>query len=258
MFTITATQLSVWISEYFWPFVRIAGCLMVAPVFGSKTIPRRVRLVIAAALTVLLAPLVAVPAQVELFSGGSLVITVQQLLIGVAMGFALQLIFDAVVMGGQLLASSMGLSFAMSVDPLYGTNTPVLGQFYMIIVTLTFLALDGHLLLIESLTQSFSLLPIGMDGLGSDGVWMLVNFGGVVFSGALMVALPGLAAMLIVNFGFGVMSRAAPTLNLFAVGFPAALALGLIVVLLGLPAVQESFMRLFSSALMLLTALSSG
>jgi flagellar biosynthetic protein FliR len=258
MITVTASQLSVWISEYFWPFVRIAGCLMVAPVFGSKVIPRRVRLVIAAALTVLLAPLVTVPQHIELFSGSSLVITVQQLLIGIAMGFALQLIFDAVVMGGQLLASSMGLSFAMSVDPLYGTSTPVLGQFYMIMVTLTFLALDGHLLLIESLTQSFSLLPVGMEGMGSDGFWMLANFGGVVFSGALMVALPGLAAMLIVNFGFGVMSRAAPTLNLFAVGFPATLALGLVVVLLGLPAVQESFMYLLNSAIMMLSALSGG
>jgi flagellar biosynthetic protein FliR len=256
MITLTATQLSEWIGQYFWPFLRIGACLMVAPVFGAKTIPGRARLAVAAALTVLLAPLVKIPAGLEMLSGDGVVITIQQLIIGVALGFAVQIIFDAVVMGGQLLANSMGLSFAMNVDPLHGTSTPVLGQFYMIIVTLTFLALNGHLILIESLLQSFTLLPIGIHGLGHDGLWMLVNFGSTLFSGALMISLPGLAAMLIVNFGFGIMSRAAPTLNLFAVGFPATLALGLIIVLLGMPAVQSSFIRLLESVWMLLTDLT--
>lgn len=258
MITLSAAQLSEWIGLYFWPFLRIGACLMVAPVFGTRTVPMHARLIIAASLTVLLAPLIQSPPPVELFSGTSLVIIVQQLIIGVAQGFALQIIFDAVVMGGQLLANSMGLSFAMNVDPLHGTSTPVLGQFYMIIVTLTFLALNGHLLLIESLLQSFTLLPIGTTGLGGDGLWVLVNFGATLFSGALMIALPGLAAMLIVNFGFGIMSRAAPTLNLFAVGFPATLALGLVVVLLGLPAVQSSFIKLLGSAWMLLTHMTGG
>ncbi len=255
MLTITSSMLSEWIGLYLWPFVRIGACLMVAPVFGARTVPARARLVIAASLTVLLGPMILSPVNVELLSGEAFVILIQQMIIGISLGFAVQIIFDAVVMGGQLLANSMGLSFAMNVDPLHGVSTPVLGQFYMIMVTLTFLALDGHLLLIESLLQSFTLLPIGVAGLGSEGLWMLVNFGSTLFSGALMIALPGLAAMLIVNFGFGVMSRAAPTLNLFAVGFPAALALGLIIVLLGFPAVQTSFIRLLESAWMLLANL---
>lgn len=230
---------------------------MVAPVFGAKTVPRRARLMVAVALTVLLAPLVKSPTQLELFSGEALVILTQQMIIGIAMGFAVQIIFDAVVMGAQLLANSMGLSFAVNVDPLHGVSTAVLGQFYLIIVTLTFLAMNGHLLLIESLLQSFTLLPISTTGLGGDGIWMLVEFGRTLFSGALMISLPGLAAMLIVNFGFGVMSRAAPTLNLFAVGFPAMLALGLVIVLLGLPSVQGSFIKLLDSAWMLLMNLVS-
>jgi len=257
MINISSDMLMQWLGGYLWPFMRIGACFMVAPVFGAKTVPRRVRLVIAAALTVLLAPLVKAPVNVNLFSGQSLMITLQQMIIGIALGFAVQIVFDSVVMGGQLLANSMGLSFAINVDPLRGASTPVLGQFYMIIVTLTFLALNGHLILIESLLQSFTLLPIGTIGLGGDGLWMLVHFGGTLFSGALMIALPGLAAMLIVNFGFGVMSRAAPTLNLFAVGFPAVLALGLVVVLLGLPSVQSSFIRLLSSVWMLLTSMTS-
>ncbi len=255
MITVSASMVSEWIGLYLWPFLRIGACLMVAPVFGARSVPARVRLVIAGALTVLLAPMIASPAGIEPFSGEGFVILIQQMIIGVALGFAVQIIFDAVVMGGQLLANSMGLSFAINVDPLHGASTPVLGQFYMIIVTLTFLALNGHLLLIESLLQSFTLLPIGTTGLGSEGLWMLVNFGSTLFSGALMIALPGLVALLIVNFGFGVMSRAAPTLNLFAVGFPAALALGLIIIVLGLPAVQNSFIRLLESVWMLLADL---
>ena len=258
MISVSAGQLSLWISSYFWPFVRIAACLMVAPVLGSRRIPSRVRLVIAGALTVLLAPSVTTPSQVELFSGGSLVITLQQMLIGVAMGFVLQMIFDAVEMAGQLVSSSMGLSFATSVDPLYGASTPVLGQLYTIMVTLTFLALNGHLLFIESLMQSFSLLPIGLTGLGLDGIWMLVNFGGTVFSGALMLSLPILAAIMIVNLGFGVMSRAAPSMNLFSVGFPVSLGLGLIFVFLSFSSVQNGFIRLISSAMMMLTAMTGG
>src|SRR4051812_6940728 len=112
MVTVSLAQLTLWISQYFWPFVRIAGCLMVAPIFGTQTVPRRTRIVLSAAITVLVAPLTIMPHE-ELFSGTSLVITVQQLIIGIAMGLAMQLIFDAVIMGGQLLANSMGLSFAV-------------------------------------------------------------------------------------------------------------------------------------------------
>jgi len=257
MVTVTLAQLTSWISQYFWPFVRIAGCLMVAPIFGTQTVPRRTRIVLSAAITILVAPMIAMP-QAELLSGTSLVITVQQLIIGICMGLAMQLIFDSVIMGGQLLANSMGLSFAVNVDPLHGANTPVLGQFYTIIIALTFLGLNGHLILIDALTQSFKTLPVGTNGLGGDGLWMFVHFGAVLFSGAVMIALPGLTALLIVNFAFGMMSRAAPTLNLFAVGFPASLALGLIIMLIGMPGVQSTFIKLVNSGWILISSMLGG
>ena len=147
-------------------------------------------------------------------------ITVQQIVIGVAIGFVLQIVFDALAMGGQLLANTMGLSFAFNVDPLRGTGTPVLGQFYTLIATLTFLALNGHLAVIQALVDGFRTLPVGVDGLGPEGMWQVALWGGQLFRGALMVALPGLTALLIVNLAFGVVSRAAPSLNLFAIGFP--------------------------------------
>lgn len=250
MINISIQQWQQWLGEYWWTFVRVAACLMVTPIFGAHTVPRRVRVVLAASLTVLVAPLVKTPTQIEVFSGIGMVVTIQQMLTGVALGFAVQLIFDAIAMGGQLLANSIGLSFAATIDPLHGASTPVLGQFYMILMTLAFLALNGHVLIIESLVQSFTLLPIGTQGIGSEGLWMLVMFGSAVFSGALMVALPGMMAALIVNLAFGVMSRAAPSMNLFGVGFPAILAFGLVIVMLSIPGVQTQFLRMASGVWM--------
>lgn len=167
--------------------------------------------------------------------------TIHQLLIGFATAFALQLIFDALTMGGQLLSNTMGLGFAFNVDPARGASTPVLGQLYMILVTLTFLAINGHLVLIEVFVQGFTTLPVGMSGLDGAMLWRVVEWGSQLFAGALTVALPGMAALLVVNLAFGVMSRAAPPLNLFAVGFPITLIAGLVIMYRTLPGVMVTF-----------------
>lgn len=254
MITLAPGQLEAWLGQFLWPFVRIGACIMVAPVFGAPFVPARLKIVLAAAITLVVAPLLP-PPEVAPFSGAGLLVTAQQVLIGVALGFALQIVFDAVSMGGQLLANSMGLSFAFNVDPLRGASTPALGQLYMLLVTLTFLALDGHLLLIETLVEGFRTLPVATAGLGREGLWTLVSWGAQMFAGALSVALPGMTALLIVNLGFGVMSRAAPTLNLFAVGFPVTLVFGLAIVLAGLPALQSSFVELLDLCLRTLRGL---
>ncbi len=252
MITLTTGQLEGWLSQLFWPFIRIGACFMVAPAFGAVFIPARLRIVLAGAIALLVAPLVTLPAGITPFSAAGVIVTLQQVIIGVALGFALQVLFDAVAMGGQLLANSMGLSFAFNVDPMRGTGTPALGQLYALMVMLTFLALNGHLALIEVLVDGFRTLPIGATGLGNQAVWTLVGWGAQIFSGALAVALPGITALMIVNLGFGVMSRAAPTLNLFAVGFPVSLVFGLVIVLAGLPALQSSFVNLLRDAFALL------
>lgn len=254
MITVTTGQLEGWVALYLWPFIRIGGCLMVAPVFGAAFVPARSRLILAGAMTLLVAPLL--PAtQVAPFSGPGFVIAAQQLLIGLAMGFVVQIVFDALSMAGQLLANSMGLSFAFNVDPLRGTGTPVIGQFYSIFVTLTFLALNGHLTLLEVLVDGFRSLPVGTTGLGPEGAMKVVTWGGRIFSGALLVSLPGVTALLIVNLAFGVVSRAAPSLNLFAIGFPVTLVCGLAIVMLGLPSVQHSFITLMKDGFTLLSQL---
>jgi flagellar biosynthetic protein FliR len=255
--TLTTGQIEGWIAAWLWPFVRIGACLMVAPVFGASFVPARMRLVTAGAITLLVAPLLPQP-QVAMFSVQGLIITVQQVLIGVAIGFVVQIVFDALAMGGQLLANTMGLSFAFNVDPLRGTGAPVVGQFYTLIATLTFLALNGHIAVIQAITSGFATLPISPDGLSPDGFWQIAQWGTQLFRGALMVALPGVTALLIVNLAFGVVSRAAPSLNLFAIGFPVTLIAGLMIILAGLPAMQSGFVRLMHDTLDFATGLMGG
>jgi len=248
MINLSANQLQQWVAELYWPFVRIGSCFMVVPVFGADTVPARVRVVLAGAITLLIAPLLPASPAVAAFSAAGCLITVQQVLIGIALGFCLQILFDAVNLGGQMLGNSMGLSMAMNVDPLHGSeaSTPAVGQLYTLLITLTFLALNGHLALIEVLARSFTTLPIGTDGLGTAGLATVFGWGSQLFAGALAVALPGVTALLIVNLAFGVMSRAAPSFNLFAIGLPVSLVFGLVIVTVGLPAVQATFMELLA------------
>jgi flagellar biosynthetic protein FliR len=241
----TTGQLEGYVAQGFFPFARIGACLMVAPLFGARFVQARTRIILAVAIPVLVVPLIPAPT-IAPFSADGFVVVFQQLLIGVAFGFALQIVFDALTLAGQLLANSMGLSFAFNVDPLRGTSTPALSQLYTILATLTFLALGGHVAIIEMLVAGFFGLPVGTTGLGQEGLWQLIIWGGTVFSGAIGIALPGITALLIVNLAFGVVSRAAPSLNLFAVGFPISLVIGLLVILAGIAPLQESFTRLMS------------
>lgn len=252
MITLTTNELESGLARVFWPFVRIGSCLMVAPVFGATFVPARVRVLLAGAIALIVAPIVPAPAALAPFSLAGFAVTAQQVIIGVALGFCLQILLDAVSLGGQLLANSMGLSFAFNVDPMRGTSTPALGQLYMLLCMLTFLALNGHLALIETLVESFRTLPVGMTGLGPDGLWSVVAWGSQLFAGALAAVLPGVTALLIVNIAFGVMSRATPSLNLFAVGLPVSLVFGLVIMAVGLPAVQSGFIRLLGEAFGLL------
>ena len=254
---LTTGQLEAYVAQGFFPFARIGACLMVAPVFGARFVPTRTRIILAVAITALVVPLIHAP-EIAPFSPQAFVVVFQQLLIGVAFGFALQVVFDALALAGQLLANSMGLSFAFNIDPLRGSSTPALGQLYVILATLTFLALGGHIALIEMLVAGLYSLPIGTTGLGQDGLWALILWGGTLFSGAIGIALPGVTALLIVNLAFGVVSRAAPSLNLFAVGFPVSLVVGLLVVLAGIGPLQSSFTELLASGFDFLRNLGLG
>jgi flagellar biosynthetic protein FliR len=249
-------QIESWIGLAFWPFLRIGACLMVAPLFGASYVPPRVRIVLAGALTVVAMPLIPKPTDLTLLSADGVITTLQQLLIGAAMGFALQLMFDALNLGGQLLANGMGLGLAFNIDPLRGVETPALGQLYVVLGTLTFIALDGHIALIQTLVASFHGLPVGTAGFSPQALHTLADWGNQLFLGAVRVALPGMTALLVINLAFGVTSRAAPSLNLFAVGLPVTLVFGLVVIWLGLPSLQSGFLDMLAGAFQMLRAMA--
>ncbi|MFA7632039.1 MAG: flagellar biosynthetic protein FliR [Thiohalomonadaceae bacterium] len=195
---------------------------------------------------------------VDPFSLASVLIIMQQIVIGSAMGFTLQLVFAAVTTGGQVVAMQMGLGFASMVDPQNGMQVPVLSQIYLLLVTLLFLTFNGHLLMIEMVAESFTTLPIAIDGLTRNGFWHLVIWGTQMFAGALSLALSAVASLLVVSIAFGVMARAAPQLNIFAVGFPVSLIMGFVVILYTLPTIVPQFEALANEGFALIIRLLSG
>jgi len=234
---------------FIWPFVRIGAFVMAMPVIGGSFVPTTVRLLLALALTLVIAPILPTAPATEFLSAAGLVMAIQEIAIGVAMGFLVQLVFDAIALGGQVIAMSMGLGFAVFLDRARGVNVPVLGQLFLMLGMLIFLSLDGHLALIRLIADSFSLLPMASGGLSRLAIAGLLEWSGQLFVVALKIALPAVTALLVVNLSFGVMSRAAPTLNLFAVGFPVAMLLGFVVVFLSMGSLQENVSLFLAQAL---------
>ncbi len=213
---------------------------MVMPLVGGHFVPLKVRILLTVALTIIIAPVVPVTATQEVLSAAGLVTMIQEIGIGVAMGFLVQLVFDALALGGQVISMSMGLGFAVFLDRARGVNVPVLGQLFLMLGMLIFLALDGHLSMIQLLVQSFHAWPVAESGLTVPILAQLLAWSSNLFVFALKIALPGITALLVVNLSFGVMSRAAPTLNLFAVGFPVAMLLGFAVIFLNMGVLVEN------------------
>lgn len=254
----TADQITAWVGSLLWPMFRISSLLMVAPVFGARVVPMRIKIALSVAVTVLLVPLLPPVPAVDIFSLNSFLILVQQILIGSMMGFALQLVVSAIITGGQIIAMQMGLGFSAMVDPQNGTQTPVVSQLYLMIVVLTFLSLGGHLVMFEVLMDSFKSIPVGTNLLETESYRRLANLGGLVFAGAVGMALPAIASLLMVNFAFGIMTRAAPQLNIFAIGFPLTLLIGFFVMLVTLPGVVPHSNTLFNEMYQIMRDVMTG
>ncbi len=252
---IDITALLNHLMTYLWPFVRIGAFVMVMPVIGNSFVPPTARLLVGVALTVVMAPVLPTYTAPEIFSLAGLIILFQEVAIGVAMGFGVQLVFDAFALGGQVIAMSMGLGFAVFLDRTRGVNIPVLGQLFLMLGMLTFLSMNGHLDLIKLVAESFYMLPIATGGLSGSAIETMLAWSSQVFVVALKIALPAITALVVVNLSFGVMSRAAPTLNLFAVGFPVAMLLGFVVIFLNMAGLQENVALSFAAALEKLPAL---
>lgn len=245
---ISDVQIAAWLTAWWLPFARIAAAMMAAPLFGHRLIPPPVRLGLALVLSGLLVPWQPVVEGFNPLSLQGVLLTANELVLGVCLGFILQLVFEAVLFAGQFIATGMGLGFATLVDQQQGISVAVVGQFLMLMTMLLFLAMNGHLAFIRFLADSFSVWPAGTATLTPDSMQQVLSAIGAMLRGALGIALPAVIALLVVQIAMGVVSRASPTLNLFAVGFPITLMLGLIVMERTLPALQPQVERLLAGS----------
>lgn len=252
MITITEAQLSSWLAAYFWPLIRIGAVVTAAPIFNSRQLPLLAKAGLVLMLTLVIVPVIPPSPVVQVFTADALQMTMQQILIGLMIGFVLQMVFAALVFSGQVIAFSMGLGFASLVDPQNGVQVPVISQFYMILAIILFLTLDAHLVLIDILARSFYTFPVALDGVNRNHLSEIVNWGSRMFSSGVLMALPIVAALLLVNLGMGIITRAAPQLNIFAVGFPLTILLGMLLMWSTLPNVLHNFSELVNEALFMI------
>lgn len=255
MLELTNGQIGGWVASFLLPLFRIASLLMTMPVIGTQLVPMRVRLYLSLAIVVVLMPTLPPAPVVEGISLQALVLIAQEILIGAMLGFALQLFFHAFVVAGQIIATQMGLGFASMIDPTNGISTAVIGQFFTMLVTLLFLAMNGHLVVLEVLTESFVTLPIG-GGFLTAQYWDLANKLTWVLGAGLLLVLPAITALLVVNLSLGVMTRAAPQLNIFSVGFPMTLVIGMVIVWIGMADILAQYQSLATEALQWLRELA--
>lgn len=246
---ISAADVSDMVGRLWWPSLRIGGFVAAAPIASETTIPSRVKIILALALSFLVAPLAAVPPALSIFSGAGLLTAVEEILIGVAIGMVMQLAFEALTFAGQTVSMTMGLGFSTLIDPQRGASVPVLGQVFTIMGTLTYLAINGHLVLLGALAHSFQSLPIGGQNIDKDFLLAVATWGGRIFETGLLVALPTMIALIVVNMALGVVMRAAPQLNLFGIGFTITLLCGFFVLMLGLDGIMAGISSLIDSAL---------
>jgi flagellar biosynthetic protein FliR len=241
MITFSETQLLQWVLPLLWPFIRVLALFSAVPVFGQRNVPARVR--VALAFLIALCSQVSLPAMpiVPLDSPTALMLVAQQVLIGLSMGFAVRIVFAAVEFAGELIGLQMGLNFAGFFDPMTATNGTATGSFFSTMVAWLFIVINGHLTVIAAVVQSFQAFPAAPEPFSFLRAAQPQVWGTELFRLGTWIALPMVAMLLFVNLVLGVISRVAPQMNVFAVGFPVTLGVGLVGMLLTLPMMQTPF-----------------
>ncbi|WP_093665380.1 flagellar biosynthetic protein FliR [Sphingomonas gellani] len=229
--------------------VRIGAAFITAPVFGAVTIPLTVRVSAAGAIAFLVLGTHRIVPPAQVFGVATFVAVAAEAVIGLAIGFVLQTAFAAPLVASELVGASMGINFASAMDPMNGRPSPALGQFFTVMLTLLFLSVDGHLVLVEMLVKSYDAMPPGAAWLDARHLKNIALFGGYTFVAGLLLALPVGFLLLCLNLVVGMMSRAAPSLNLFAVGLPASLTVGVIALATAFPAMGDYMLVIIRESL---------
>lgn len=237
-------QIMAWLSPIIWPFLRVLAMFTVAPIFSQKAITTRARIGFAffiafcAQATLIDQPTIAIN------DPRALGAVVQQVAVGLSIGFAARLIITALEIAGEMVGLQMGLNFASFFDPASNAQLSAVSRFLVQVFTLFFIVTNGHLLIIMAVIKSFEAFPVDGYFLESLNQMRIFDTGALIFSSALWIALPMMVLLLFVNFTMGIISRIAPQLNIFAIGFPITLTIGMLGLLATLPSMQEPFLRL--------------
>jgi flagellar biosynthetic protein FliR len=231
------SQLWVWLVA----MIRPGAAFVAAPVFGAPAVPLQLRLVLSLALGMAALNSVVIPLPVDgIASLQGVMLVAGEILAGLAMGFAVQIGYAAAFVAGETIGNAMGLGFAAMVDPQSGQPTQVVGQFLSILGTFLLLGMDGHLMLVRYVVESYKALPPGGPLLSADAAWGIVTFGGTLLGAGLTIALPVGFALILIQLVMAMLARSAPALNLFSVGMPAALMAGILLLALAAPVMGQS------------------
>jgi flagellar biosynthetic protein FliR len=257
MITFNSLDINALIAGFLWPFTRIMGLIAIAPLYGNNGIPATLKVLLGVMLAAIVAPgLPRVPGADPLSLAGMLILA-QQFLVGFAMGFAMRLVFTAVELAGELIGSTMGLSFATFFDPQSQGRSAAVSSLLSLLTLLVYLAANLHLALLSALVDSFASVPVSATPVGTDAFHLLAGWGGRIFSAGVQLSLPVVAALLIVNMALAVLSRAAPQLNLFGVGFPVTLTVGLLMLAAALPYLAVPLDRMFADGFAMIRQLTA-
>ena len=249
MITLTSAEMNTWIAALLWPLTRILGLIAAAPLFGNNAVPVSVKVGLGVMLATIMAPAIpALPAADPLSMAG-LLILLQELLIGLAMGFAMRIVFAAIEMAGEVSSLTMGLGFATFFDPMSAGRSSAISQLLALIATMAFLAVNAHLVLLEALAESFLSMPVSATPMAGGAPFELVRWAGRIFSAGLQLSLPIVTALLITNVALGILTRAAPQLNIFSLGFPITLTVGMLVISMVLPYLGTPIQNLFNQGI---------
>jgi len=229
---------------------RIGAAMLAAPLFGASSVPVQVRVIATGAIAVLVCgwmPAVQPPA--ALLSLEGLLIVAGEVLVGLSLGFILQIAFATPVLAAEVIGGSLGMSMATAVDPNSGAQSPALGQYFTVLMTLVFLALGAHLHWIALVLESYRAFPPGETWIGPGRITQTVEFGGTMFATAVAIALPVSLVLLLVQMVTGVLSRSAPSLNLFALGLPAGVLAGIAALIVSAPIFTDQMVDLSATAI---------
>ena len=249
MISFSEAQIAAWLSPLIWPFVRVLALFTTAPVFSQKAIPMRLKVGLAFLIALCAQPTLGDQTVVSIASPQALGTLVQQIVVGLSVGFAVRLVMAAVEVAGEVIGLQMGLNFASFFDPTSNAQLSAVARFMVQIATLLFIVINGHLLVLMAVLKSFEAFPVDGNFMQAIAQMRIHEMGRAVFASAIWIALPMIAMLLFVNLVLGIISRVAPQMNIYAVGFPVTLTVGLLGLTATLPLLEQPLVALLQKGM---------